>query len=136
MTINILDSDWTKYYFTLHFKMWWSPLKSAREVNITLVITQKKYAVPQGNTWASLFSTCDFLRKMNNIKNKQNIAKRKSTWGRHKKRRCNYKLLLASLEKRLAQVLPWWTAYFFFVMTITVEKNKKEDVITSCCWLL
>ena len=35
MTINILDSDWTKHYFTLHFKMWWSPLKSAREVNIT-----------------------------------------------------------------------------------------------------
>jgi hypothetical protein len=21
MTINILDSDWTKHYFTLHFKM-------------------------------------------------------------------------------------------------------------------
>jgi hypothetical protein len=29
------DSDWTKHYFTLHFKMWSSPLKSAREVNIT-----------------------------------------------------------------------------------------------------
>ena len=35
LTINILDSDWTKHYFTLHFKMWLSPLKSAREVNIT-----------------------------------------------------------------------------------------------------
>jgi hypothetical protein len=34
-TINILDSDWTKHYFTLHFKMWLSPLKSAHEVNIT-----------------------------------------------------------------------------------------------------
>jgi len=34
MTINILDSDWTKHYFNLHFKMWISPLKSAREVNI------------------------------------------------------------------------------------------------------
>ena len=35
MTMNILDSDWTKHYFTLHSKMWLSPLKSAREVNIT-----------------------------------------------------------------------------------------------------
>jgi hypothetical protein len=35
MTINILDSDWTKHYFTLHFKMWLTPLKGAREVNIT-----------------------------------------------------------------------------------------------------
>ena len=35
MTINILDSDWTTHYFTLYFKMWWSLLKSAREVNIT-----------------------------------------------------------------------------------------------------
>ena len=35
MTINILDSDWTIHYFTLHFKMWLSPLKSAHEVNIT-----------------------------------------------------------------------------------------------------
>jgi hypothetical protein len=32
--LNILDSDWTKHYFT-HFKMWLSPLKGAREVNIT-----------------------------------------------------------------------------------------------------
>ena len=35
MTINILDSYWTKHYFILHFKMWLPPLKSAREVNIT-----------------------------------------------------------------------------------------------------
>ena len=35
MTINILDSDWTRHFFTLHFKMWLSPLKSVREVNIT-----------------------------------------------------------------------------------------------------
>jgi hypothetical protein len=35
MTINILDSDWTKHYFTLHFKMWLPLLKSAHEVNIT-----------------------------------------------------------------------------------------------------
>jgi hypothetical protein len=35
MTINILDSDWTKHYFTLHFKIRLSSLKNAREVNIT-----------------------------------------------------------------------------------------------------
>ena len=35
MTMNILDSDWTKHYFTLYFKMWSSPIKSAHEVNIT-----------------------------------------------------------------------------------------------------
>ena len=38
-----------------------------------IVITKKnkKYAVPLGNTWASLLSTCDFHRKMNKIqKNK------------------------------------------------------------------
>ena len=35
MTMNILDSDWTKHYFTLHFKMWLSPIKTAHEVNIT-----------------------------------------------------------------------------------------------------
>jgi len=48
MTINILDSDWTKHYFTLHFNMWWSPLKSAREVNITF----EHYSVyPKIVTW-------------------------------------------------------------------------------------
>jgi hypothetical protein len=49
---------------------------------------KKKYAVSQGNTWASLLSTCDFHRKMNKIQNKQNVAKRKTMWSRHKSRRC------------------------------------------------
>jgi hypothetical protein len=40
-------------------------------------IKLKKYAVPQGNTWVSLLSTCDFHRKMNKIQNKQNVAKGK-----------------------------------------------------------
>jgi hypothetical protein len=66
-------------------------------VNLKLVIfflycnshhKAKKICVSQGNTWASLLSTCDFLRKMNRIQNKQNVAKRKTTWGRHKTRRC------------------------------------------------
>ena len=35
MTIDILDSDWTKHYFTFHFKMRLSLLKSAHKVNIT-----------------------------------------------------------------------------------------------------
>ena len=35
MTINILDSNWTKLYFTLHFKTGLSPFKSAHKVNIT-----------------------------------------------------------------------------------------------------
>ena len=53
-----------------------------------IVITHKKNAVPQGNTWASLLSTCDFQWKINKIQNKQNVTKRKTTWGRHKTRRC------------------------------------------------
>jgi hypothetical protein len=47
----------------------------------TVIVITKKNAVPQGNTWASLLSTCDFHRKMNKIQNKQNVAKRKTTWG-------------------------------------------------------
>ena len=71
------------YYLLLY--LFWLFLCCLRTV---IVITKKIYAVPQGNTWASLLSTCDFHRKMNKIQNKQNVAKRKTTWRRHTTRRC------------------------------------------------
>ena len=49
---------------------------------------KNKKAVPQGNTGASLLSTCDFHRKMNRIQNKQYVANRKTPWGRHRTRCC------------------------------------------------
>ena len=55
MTINILDSDWTKHYFTLHFKIWWSPLKSAREVNITFEHCSVYPKIVAGNVQVTYF---------------------------------------------------------------------------------
>jgi len=55
MTINILDSDWTKHYFTLHFKMWSSPLKSAREVNITFENCSVNPKIVTGNVQVAYF---------------------------------------------------------------------------------
>jgi len=42
---------------------------------------KKKYAVPQGNTWASLLSTCDFHRKMNKIQNKTKCREKENNVG-------------------------------------------------------
>jgi hypothetical protein len=60
MTINILDSDWTTHYFTLHFKMWLSPLKSAREVNITIEHCSVYPKIVTGKVQVAYFENVSF----------------------------------------------------------------------------
>ena len=115
MTMNILDSDWTKHYFTLHFKMWLSPLKSAREVNITFEhcsmypkIVTEKLQVAYFENVISDWSIFKEVVLLSNQRFPNNIFWWKS-----------------QVDKRLDQVLPWGTAYFcLFVMTITVREKK------------
>ena len=53
------------------------------DLSVTTFETFTEIESLQGST--TLYSR---LRKMNKIQNKQNVAKRKTTWSRHKTRRC------------------------------------------------
>ena len=125
MTINILDSDWTKHYFTLHFKMWLSTLKSAHEVNITFehcsvyskIVTGKVQVAYFENVFSdwSIFKEVVLLSKQLVIHLLvlclPHIVFLFATF-------CLFWILFifrwkSQVDKRLAQALPWGTAYFF-----------------------